>query len=76
MKISSILAEASRRLRDVTNVPQKEAMLLSSEVTGCELSWLVAHGDDFVDVDELFWQLVKRRESHEPLEYILGRASF
>ena len=40
------------------------------------MSWLIAHSDASVEVDEHFWQMLQRRSNHEPLEYILGCATF
>lgn len=48
-------------------------MILLGEVLGCEMSWLLTHSDDEISSDERFEQFLKRRISHEPLEYILGR---
>lgn len=76
MRIKELLAQSSEQLRDVTDVPQKEAMILLGEVLGREMSWLLTHSDDEISSYERFEQLLKRRISHEPLEYILGRASF
>lgn len=76
MRIKELLAQSSVQLRDVTDIPHKEAMILLGEVLGCEMSWLVAHGDDEINDYEVFNELLKRRIHHEPLEYILGRATF
>jgi len=76
LRIKELLAQSSEQLRDVTDVPQKEAMILLGEVSGREMSWLLTHSDDEISSDERFEQLLKRRANHEPLEYILERASF
>ncbi len=76
ISIKELLHVSTQRLREVTDIPHKEAMILLCEVLGKEMSWLVAHGDDCVDVDEAFWEKLERRSSHEPLEYILGHATF
>jgi len=76
LRIKELLAQSAEQLRDVTDIPQKEAMILLGEVLGCEMSWLLTHSDDEISVDERFKQLLKRRVNHEPLEYILERASF
>ena len=76
LRIKELLAHSTEQLRDVTEIPQKEAMILLGEVLGCEMSWLVAHSDDEISVNEQFMELLKRRVHHEPLEYILGRAAF
>ncbi len=38
--------------------------------------WIITHGDEIVADEDSFWELVKRRESHEPIEYITGKVSF
>lgn len=74
--IKEVLAETTQRLRGVSEIPQKEAMLLLCEVLRKEMSWLIAHESDVVELEENFFNLVQRRKNHEPLEYILGRATF
>lgn len=74
--IKELLHVSVSKLKSVTDIPQKEAMILLGEVLHKEMSWLMAHQDDDVDVDATFWEKVQRRSLHEPLEYILGRASF
>ena len=76
LRIKELLAQSSEQLREVTDVPQKEAMILLGEVLGCEMSWLLTHSDDEISMDDRFEQFLKRRTNHEPLEYILERASF
>lgn len=76
MRIKELLAKSAEQLREVTDIPQKEAMILLGEVLGCEMSWLLSHSDDEISMDERFTSFLKRRVLHEPLEYILGRASF
>lgn len=63
-------------LKEVTPIPQKEAMLLLGEMLQKEMSWLVAHSDDEMMPNEWWHSALKRRARYEPLEYILGRASF
>ena len=75
-EIKSVLKDIAIQLKNVTSIPQKEAMLLLCEVLKKEMSWLVAHENDSVELDKQFFDLVERRKNHEPLEYILGRAIF
>ena len=76
MHVKELLILGAEQLRHVTEIPQKEAMILLGEILGKEISWLVSHGDDKVGDTKRFGELLKRRANHEPLEYILGRASF
>lgn len=74
--IKALLHVSSQRLKSVTEIPQKEALILLSFVLQKEISWLIAHQDDEIDVEEVFYEKLERRVSHEPLEYILGTATF
>ncbi|MDD3344401.1 MAG: peptide chain release factor N(5)-glutamine methyltransferase [Sulfurospirillaceae bacterium] len=76
LEIKSVLKETSDKLRNITDIPQKEAMLLLANTLKKELSWLVSHENDLVEIDESFYKAVERRVAHEPLEYILGKATF
>ena len=76
LEIKEVLREASRKLLEVTDIPQKEVMLLLADVLNKELSWLVAHENDTVEISEIFFKGIERRMAYEPLEYILGKASF
>lgn len=76
MRIKEILHVSTQRLREVTDIPQKEAMILLGHSLGRDMSWLIAHSDACVEVDEHFWKMIQRRSKHEPLEYILGCATF
>jgi len=76
LRIKELLTRSTEQLRDVTDIPQKEAMILLAEVLDCEMSWLLSHSNDEISIDKRFEQFLKRRANHEPLEYILGRASF
>jgi len=74
--IKEALQKATTHLKEATSIPQKEAMLLLGEVLGKEISWLVAHENDEVLIDEQFFDFLDRRANNEPLEYILEYASF
>ena len=74
--IKEALQKATMQLREVTSIPQKEAMLLLGEVLGKQMSWLVAHENDEIEIDRQFFDFIMRRANNEPLEYILGKASF
>lgn len=76
LKIKELLHVSTQKLKEATHIPQKEAMLLLCEALGKEMSWLVAHEDDDVEIEEHFWEWLERRANNEPLEYILGHATF
>ena len=74
--IKELLHVSAQRLKGVTDIPQKEAMILLAQSLDQEMSWLLSHSDDAVAIDEAFWQKIERRAKHEPLEYIVGQAMF
>jgi len=76
LRIKELLTLGTEKLRHVTEIPHKESMILLGDILGKEISWLVSHSEDDVGQHERFGELLKRRANHEPLEYILERASF
>jgi len=76
VSIKELLHVSAQRLKAVTDIPQKEAMLLLAHALGKEMSWLVTHSDDRIEVDKTFFENLERRAHYEPLEYILGSAMF
>lgn len=76
ISIKEALHVSTRRLQGITDIPHKEAMILLCEALGKEMSWLMAHEEDSMSIPQSFFEMLQRRTTHEPLEYILGRASF
>jgi len=76
VKVRELLHVIALKFKNVTDIPQKEAMILLGKTLHKEISWFVAHGEDEIDVDECLWKDVERRSAHEPLEYILQQAMF
>ncbi|HVL39369.1 MAG TPA: peptide chain release factor N(5)-glutamine methyltransferase, partial [Fimbriimonadaceae bacterium] len=67
---------AERRLASAgVESSRLEAQMLAAHVLGVERSWLLAHPE--AEVNDLAGEvLLQRRESHEPLAYILGWREF
>lgn len=76
LSIKELLHVNAQKLRTVTDIPQKEAMILLGKSLGKDMSWLITHSEELVVVDKSFLEDVHRRLEHEPLEYILGCATF
>ena len=76
MQIKALIQESALRLKEVTDIPQKEAMVLLSRALGKDMSWLITHDQEEVNVDTCFEVWMQRRAAFEPLEYILGSANF
>lgn len=58
--------------------PQQETRLILSQLLGVDRSYLYAHGDQEVTEAEKtkFVQIIERRKSGEPIQYILGTQEF
>ena len=77
MRICDWLAGASGRLGRIgIEGSLFEAQVLLCHFLGVSRSWLIAHRQDFFTPGEELEALVQRRESHEPLAYILGYREF
>lgn len=69
------LADAERRLADVPGVPRLDAEILMAAALGVPIGeMMLSHLD--APAPEGFEALVKRRLSHEPMGYVVGRAGF
>jgi len=76
VQVKELLRIMALKFQKVTDIPQKEAMILLSKMLNKEISWLVTHGEDEITVDEYLWNDIDRRSMHEPLEYIVQQAMF
>ncbi len=56
-------------------ISPRDVDLLLGDLLGCQLSYLLAHGEDLVDPSALE-ALLARRYAGEPLQYIRGRCEF
>jgi release factor glutamine methyltransferase len=76
--IGETLAEACRRLEDVSSSAGLDAQVLLASVLGQTRSWLLAHGDVFLtkEQDRQFESMLARLEAGEPLPYLLGEWEF
>ncbi|MBN2721700.1 MAG: peptide chain release factor N(5)-glutamine methyltransferase [Campylobacterales bacterium] len=76
MTIKEALGWASEQLQSICERPLFEAELLLAYHLHKERIYLHAHEHDKVDSIDTFKALIARRSSHEPYEYIVGKASF
>ncbi len=76
MTVSEALQEATQQLRTVAERPRLEAEILLADHLGCERSMLLLRDREEIEDAGSFWQKIQRRQKHEPLEYITGRAGF
>ncbi|CAA6815458.1 MAG: Protein-N(5)-glutamine methyltransferase PrmC, methylates polypeptide chain release factors RF1 and RF2 [uncultured Sulfurovum sp.] len=75
MTIKQALSWAKQQLQDSCERPQYEAELLLAYHLQKERTYLISHDNEHIDIKE-YEILVKRRQNHEPYEYIVGEASF
>ncbi|MBK9022225.1 MAG: peptide chain release factor N(5)-glutamine methyltransferase [Sulfuritalea sp.] len=70
--VAAVLEAARRKL------PASEARLLLGHVLDQSAAWLLAHGEQVLDEDDLlaFASLVARRAGGEPVAYLVGRREF
>jgi release factor glutamine methyltransferase len=73
--VAQILREAANELDTVSDTPRLDAELLMAQALGVSRSeLLLRHMEDAVP--EAFAALARRRMTHEPVAYILGRQEF
>ncbi|HEY6010528.1 MAG TPA: hypothetical protein VIX18_03575, partial [Nitrospirota bacterium] len=55
-----------------------DAELLLRHILGRDRAWLLAHGNDELDAEHqpAFERLIGRRETREPIQYIVGTQEF
>lgn len=77
--VATLLSQARAQLvRGAIPSPQGEARLLLAECLGVSLAWVLAHPESEVPPDRRLQYLswIDRRETHEPVAYIVGRKGF
>lgn len=75
MLVRDALVEATKLIRDISNIPNKEARILLSSYLEKDQIWIITHDDEEIE-EEGYFRLVQRRANSEPIEYITNRASF
>ncbi len=76
MTIKQTIQEKSQRLKEVTHIPAKEVEILILHILNKNIIWLhLNYHQEFKQTKELE-QLVKKRATNYPLEYLIGKASF
>ena len=76
MTIAQALDIAETHLQESCPKPRFEAELLLAHHLGKERLYLHIHEDETVGDIDGYHTLIRRREAHEPYEYIVGAASF
>lgn len=78
VSIATAIAEATERLRAVTDAPRLEAELLMGRAIDMPRSFLIAHAEDELDEASIarLNDTVERRLAGEPMAYIAGIREF
>ncbi len=76
MKLKEAIDKASRSLKEITDIPRKEAMILASFVLKKDISYILLNEEKEFEVSSDFFALIDRRAKGEPLEYITKSVSF
>ena len=77
MKISDVLKNTADRLKRADiDTASLDAKLLLCKYLQKDKLYLVVNADKEIEIDNSFEQTVSRRENHEPIQYILGKAEF
>ena len=74
--IKEAIDRACSMLKEVAQKPKLEAYILLSHLLKKERVWLLLHEDYTLENYEEYLSLVKRRQLHEPIEYITNSVSF
>ena len=74
--VKEALNEARVILKDISDIPYKEALILATYVLGVDETSLFLYEDGKFKEYEKFMALVKRRGEGEPIEYITNKVSF
>ena len=75
MLVKEALIEATKRIKEISDIPNKEARILLSFYLKKDQIWIITHDDELVQ-EEGYFELIKRRVANEPIEYITNSASF
>ena len=77
MKISDVLKLTAERLKNAKiESATLDAKLLLCEYLKKDKLYLIVNSQEEIEIDDNFEVLVNRRENHEPMQYILGKAEF
>ena len=74
--IKEALKEARVVLKDISDIPQKEAIILLRDLLKVDESYIFLHENDEFKEYQKFKTLVGRRADGEPVEYITKKVSF
>ena len=75
MLVKEALKEATKLIKNISDIPNKEARILLAFYLKKDQIWIITHDNEDIE-EEGYFKLIKRREDNEPIEYITNSASF
>lgn len=76
MTIKECIKKYSKELKNVTHIPNKEVEILVLHLLGKNVIWLHLNYNNEFESEKELAQLVKKRATNYPLEYLTKRATF
>ncbi len=73
--IKDALVEATKRIKEISDIPNKEARILLASFLRKDQLWIITHDEEIIE-EEGYFKLIDRRVKNEPIEYITNSASF
>jgi len=75
MLVKEALSRATKLIKSISDIPNKEARILLASYLKKDQIWIITHAEENIE-EEGYFGLVKRRVNNEPIEYITNSASF
>jgi release factor glutamine methyltransferase len=75
MLVKDALVEATNQIKNISDIPNKEARILLAFYLDKDQIWIITHDNEDIE-EEGYFKLIKRRVENEPIEYITNSASF
>jgi len=76
MTIKQTIRKYSNELKEVTHIPSKEVEILIMFLLDKNVIWLHLNYEKPFEKENELKKLIKKRATHYPMEYIIGKASF
>jgi release factor glutamine methyltransferase len=75
MLVKDALIEATKRIKNISDIPNKEARILLAFYLKKDQLWIITHDDEDIK-EEGYFDFIQRRMNNEPIEYITNKANF
>ncbi len=75
MLVKEALVEATKLIKEISDIPNKEARILLAFYLKKDQIWIITHDSNVIE-KEGYFKLIQRRANNEPIEYITNSASF